>query len=164
MFQSIEVQRDKYKFFLIIQNLNNDDVELYSDEENYVLCRSWKKWPTWIWTKDNFDISLLSEIECGIDKYRLEYDTKFTCKRELYNLLKDHYNGLGDYYFEMGYLVCNKTVKPKETDGNYFLATTDDIDILTEFTYNESKEISDVKDLSMKEAKDAAIKRQKILT
>ena len=64
----------------------------------------------------------------------------------------------------MGYLVCNKTVKPKETDGNYFLATTDDIDILTEFTYNESKEISDVKDLSMKEAKDAAIKRQKILT
>lgn len=102
---------------------------------------------------------MLSEIECGIDKYRLEYDTKFTCKRELYNLLKDHYNSLEDYYFEMGYLVCDKTVKPKETDGNYFLATTDDIDILTEFTYNESKEISDVKDLSMEEAKDAAIKR-----
>lgn len=159
IFQSSEFQKDKYKFFLILQNLNNDDVELYSDEENYVLCRSGKKWPTWIWTKDNFDISLLSEIESGIDKYRLEYDTKFTCKRELYNLLKDHYNGLGDYYFEMGYLVCNKTVKPKETDGNYFLATTDDIDILTEFTYNESKEISDVKDLSMEESKDAAIKR-----
>lgn len=48
IFQSIEFQKDKYKFFLILQNLNNDDVELYSDEENYVLYRSGKKWPTWI--------------------------------------------------------------------------------------------------------------------
>ena len=44
VFQSSEFQKDKYKFFLILQNLNNDDLELYSDEENYVLCRSGKKW------------------------------------------------------------------------------------------------------------------------
>ncbi len=35
IFQSSEFQKDKYKFFLILQNLNNDDVELYSDEENF---------------------------------------------------------------------------------------------------------------------------------
>lgn len=42
-----------------------------------------------MWTKDNFDIILLSEIEETINKYLLDADTKFTCKRELHNLLKE---------------------------------------------------------------------------
>ncbi len=59
IFKSKEFQKDKYKFFLILQNINTEQVELYSDEENYVLCRSGKEWPTWIWTKDNFDKFLM---------------------------------------------------------------------------------------------------------
>lgn len=160
IFKSKEFQKDKYKFFLILQNINTEQVELYSDEENYVLCRSGKEWPTWIWTKDNFDITLLPEIEETINKYLLDVDTKFTCKRELYNLLKeDNYQYLGDYYFEMGYLVCDKTVKPKLSDGSLELATRDDIEILTKFTYDESREISDVKELTIDEAKKDVEKR-----
>lgn len=154
VFKSKEFQKDKYKFFLILQNINTEQVELYSDEENYVLCRSGKEWPTWIWTKDNFDITLLPEIEETINKYLLDVETKFTCKRELYNLLKeDNYQYLGDYYFEMGYLVCDKTVKPRLSDGSLELATRDDIEILTKFTYDESRKISDVKELTIDEAK-----------
>ena len=85
IFQSDEFQKEKYKFFIILQNLNSENLVLYSDEENYVLCRSDKEWPTWIWTKDNLDVTLLPEIENAIDKYRLEFDTRFTCKKELYN-------------------------------------------------------------------------------
>lgn len=153
IFNSEPFQKDKYKFFLILQNLESETLELYSDEENYILCRGEKNYPTWIWTKDNFDISLLSEIEEAINLYRLNIDTRFTCKRELYNLLKqDNFKSLGDYYFEMGYLVCNSTIKPKVTDGKCELANENDKEILTKFMYDEFREISDVKELTIKEA------------
>ena len=42
---------------LILKNLPSETLELYSDEENYIVCRGHKKFPTWIWTKDNFDKS-----------------------------------------------------------------------------------------------------------
>ena len=80
IFKSDEFQKDKYKFLLVLQNLNSDTLELYSDQENYLLCRGGTKYPTWIWTKDNFDRSLLPEIEEAIDLYRLDQDTRFTCK------------------------------------------------------------------------------------
>lgn len=160
IFNSKSFQNDKYKFFLILQNLSSEKLELYSDEENYILCRGDIKWPTWIWTKNNIDVSILKEIEEAINLYRLNFDTRFTCKKELYDLLKkDNYENLGDYYFEMGYLVCNKTIEPKKTDGKCELATKDDKDILTQFIYNESREISDVKNLTLEEAKSDVEKR-----
>ena len=55
IFNSKEFQNDKYKFYIILKNLPSPELELYSDEENYIICRGSKKWPTWIWTKDNFD-------------------------------------------------------------------------------------------------------------
>ena len=153
IFYSFEFQKDKYKFFLILQNLSSEELELYSDEENYVLCRGNTKYPTWIWTKDNIDISLLPEIEEAIQLYRLDIDTRFTCKKELYDLLKnDNFDALGDYYFQMGYLTCSQAVKPKNTDGYIDKATEQDRDILINFICKETKEISDVKDLNLEEA------------
>ena len=155
IFKCEEFQKDKYKFLLILQNLNGEKLELYSDEENYVLCRGDIKYPTWIWTKDNIDVSLLPEIEEVINLYRLDKETRFTCKKELYDLLlKDKFDSLGDYYFEMGYLVCDKTISPKKVDGYLSKATKSDKEILSRFIYNESYEISDVKDLTLAEAKE----------
>ena len=160
VFKSPEFQKDKYKFSLILQKLDSDEVELYSDEKNYVLCRSGLNFPTWIWTKDNFDKNLVKEIEEAIELYRLDNDTRFTAKRELYNLLiEDKYEGLGDYFFEMGYLCCSKTVEPKKVDGYIAKATLDDEEVLTRFNYKESKEISDVRDLRYEEAKESFYKR-----
>ena len=119
--KSSEFEKDKYKFFLVLQNLNSDTLEFFSDEENYLLIRGNKKFPTWIWTKDNFDKRVFNEIcEC-IELFRLDVDTRFTCKKELFNLLKENYPNLGDYYFEMGYLVCDKTKKPKHNIKSFRL-------------------------------------------
>ena len=52
IFQLDEFLKEKYKFSLIFQNLKSDEVELYSDEENYLFCRGKKGYPTWIWTRD----------------------------------------------------------------------------------------------------------------
>ena len=160
IFKSEDFQKDKYKFVLILQNLESDTLELYSDEENYVLCRGNKKYPTWVWTKDNFDRSLLPEIEEGMNLFRLDVDTRYTCKKELYDLLvKDNFESLGDYYFEMGYLTCSKTVLPKQVDGYFAEASKDDEEVLTKFIYNESREISDIRDLTLEEAKETFRKR-----
>ena len=61
IFSSIEFQKDKYKFYLISLNLKSESVMLYSDEENYVICRGAEGLPTWIWTKDGFDVSKIEE-------------------------------------------------------------------------------------------------------
>ena len=116
IFRSDEYQKDKDKFYLINQNLKSDTVLLYSDEENYVICRGAIGWPTWIWTKDNFDITKLNEIMEAIELYLTDDDKdKFTCKKELYDLLVEaEFDKMNlDDYFEMGTLSCKKTKKPR---------------------------------------------------
>ena len=86
IFDSEEFLKDKYKFSLVFQNLKSSEVELYSDEENYLLCRGKKGYPTWIWTKEHFDKELLKEIESVMEIYMAdEQQTKFTCKESCFN-------------------------------------------------------------------------------
>ena len=59
IFISEEFKKDKYKFNLILKNLPSSELELYSDEESYIVCRGSKKWPTWIWTSSSFEKSKL---------------------------------------------------------------------------------------------------------
>lgn len=155
IFNSNEFLKDKVKFQLILQNLDSVELELYSDEENYILCRGSKKLPTWIWTRDNIDKSLIKEIEEVIDLYRLGFESRFTAKRELYELLvKDKYKSLGDYYFEMGFLECKNLIIPKKCDGYIEKLSLDDKDIITKFIYEESRKMDYAKELSYDESVD----------
>lgn len=161
IFQSQEFQKDKYKFFILLQKLSDKSLKLYSDEENYIVCGDEdSKYPTWIWTKDNFDASLLPEIESAIELFLQDRETRFTCKQELYNYLaKNNFDYLGDYYFEMGYLTCKETIKPKYSDGYMDKVNIDDKNILSNFIYEESREIVDSKDLTLGEAEKTFMKR-----
>ena len=104
IFESLEFVKDKYKFNIILKNLNSPTLEMYSDEEDYIVCRGAKHLPTWIWTKDEFDKNKINEIETLMEMYLTEEQkNKFTCKKELYNLLVERGNikvNLEDY-FEM---------------------------------------------------------------
>ena len=42
IFNDSEFQKDKYKFNIIFKNLSSPELELYSDEENYIICRGSK--------------------------------------------------------------------------------------------------------------------------
>ena len=57
---------------------------------------------------------------------------KFTCKKELYDVLISRgfrYINRDDY-FEMGFLICHKTVKPKQCDGVLDRPNEEDRDML----------------------------------
>lgn len=155
IFKTNEYQKDKYKFYLISQNLKNDSVLLFSDEENYVVCRGNIGWPTWIWTKDKLTQDKISEVEKVIQNYFTDNEKdKFTCKKELYdNLVKDNFEFLNrEDYFEMGTLCCHKVKEPRETDGKLDRATIDELDILTEYWFNDSAEMNNIEPISMEQA------------
>lgn len=155
IFQSEEFLKDKYKFGIILKNLGSPTLELYSDEENYIICRGSVNWPTWIWTKDNFDILKLSDIEQLINMYLLDVDkTKFTCKKELYELLvRDNFETLNiDDYFEMGFLICKNTTKPKICDGGISVPDEKDRKVLEEYWYSDNQEMNGVDKITKEQA------------
>ena len=156
IFESADFQRDKYKFNLIFKNLSSPELELYSDEENYIICRGSKNWPTWIWTKDNFDKSKIDEIEELINMYLTDKEKdKFTSKKELYDLLieRDFVNVNKDDYFEMGFLVCYKTVKPKECDVFLSKPVEEDRSILERYWYDDNMEMNGIDPITIEQAK-----------
>ena len=155
IFRSDEYQKDKDKFYLINQNLKSDTVLLYSDEENYVICRGAIGWPTWIWTKDNFDITKLNEIMEAIELYLTDDDKdKFTCKKELYDLLVEaEFDKMNlDDYFEMGTLSCKKTKKPRQCDGKISIPSISEKEILVKYWFDDSQEMKGVNPISMEQA------------
>ena len=154
IFTSDEFIKDKYKFNIILQNLSSDNLELYSDEENYVVCRGRKDLPTWIWTRDGFDRSLLPEIQYLINLYLTDVEkNKFISKRELYDLLmKDGFDKLNDDYFEMGILICEKVKQPKKCDGYITIPSIDDIPILGNYFYNDCIEMHGVDQITLDQA------------
>ena len=158
IFSSDEFQKDKYKFYLISLNLKSESVMLYSDEENYVICRGIVGLPTWIWTKDGFDISKLEEIKNTMNLYLTDADKdKFTCKKELYDLLvSTGYDKLNtDDYFEMGTLFCRKTKQPRQCDGYITIPTLNEKTTLVKYWYDDSMEMNGVSPISMEQAEEA---------
>ena len=155
IFYSEEFQKDKYKFFLIMQNLKSESVLLYSDEENYVICRGAVGLPTWIWTKDGIDHDKVVEIEEAMKYYLTDSPKdKFTCKKELYDyLLEDDFELLNrDDCFEMGTLFCRNVKEPRKTDGKMDKPRVDEKELLTQYWYNDSLEMNNTDPISMEQA------------
>lgn len=161
IFKTKDYKNDSYMFYLIEKNFPSPDLMLYSDEENYVVCRGAIGVPTWIWTKDNIDKDKVLEIEKVMNLYLTDNKKdNFTCKKELYNYLKDSYSPLNkEDYFEMGFLICNKVKSPRKTDGHFEKASKVDFDTLVDFYYNHTLEVRDVMDYTIDEVKDK-IKRK----
>ena len=156
VFMSREFQKDKYKFSIIIQNLSSPELELYSDEESYIVCRGSKKYPTWIWTSDDFDGSKIGEIEDLIKLYLTDNKKdKFTCKKELYDLLvKRNFANLNlDDYFEMGFLICNQTKAPKVCDGVLSKPIGSDSEVLVKYWYDDNIEMNGNVPYTMEQAR-----------
>ena len=156
IFESAEFQKDKYKFNLIFKNLSSPELELYSDEESYMFCRGAKNLPTWIWTIDDFDESKIIEIEELIKMYLTENEKdKFTCKKELYDLLVERdfdYLNVDDY-FEMGFLICHHTKTPKICDGTLSKPTESDREVLVKYWYDDNMEMNGANPITMEQSK-----------
>lgn len=157
IFESNEFQKDKYRFNLIFKNLPSPELELYSDEESYMICRGSKNLPAWIWTSDSFDKSKIEEIEELIKMYLTDNEKdKFTCKKELYDLLveRNFANLNTDDYFELGFLICHHTKTPKECDGVLERPTESDREVLAKYWYDDTREMNSVTPITIEKSKE----------
>lgn len=165
VFMNEEFQKDKYEFNIIMKNLSSDDLELYSDEENYIICRGSKNLPTWIWTRDNISEKLVVEIEELIKLYLTDKEKDaFTCKREFYNMLiQSGFKNINkEDYFEMGFLRCDKLIGTRKHLGRLSKPTEKDRAILEKFWYDDSIESNGIANRTIEQAKkdvDAFLKR-----
>ena len=144
-----DFQKEKDKFYLLSLIASQEGSKLYSDLENYILGRCEDNMPCWIWTKDNMTEEVYKNLKIDLENYLLDGKTKYTCKKELYDLLKRDYQTSN--YYEMGYLSCDNLIKPKERKGIFVRPSYNDREVLAQYWMDNEKEIEQ-KDLSKEEA------------
>ena len=144
VFKTEAYLKDQYKFSLVKQNLASAEVLLYSDDENYLLCRGNEKYPTWVWTKDHLSKDKYLEVMESMKYYLTNREKdKFTCKKEFYDfLVQENYTYLNlEDYFEMGFLRCYQVKEPKTCDGYLDHALESDLDLLAQYWYQSNQEM-----------------------
>ncbi len=132
-------QEEKEKFYVISLISTGDNPLIISDLDNYVIARSEIGYPTWIWTKDNISKDIILELEKELDNYFVSGENKFTCKKELFELLKkknDTYKEL-----EMGFLSCDEPVKPSKGKGIFVRPNYSDKVTIAEYLRAHNKEL-----------------------
>ena len=132
-------QKEKEKFYLLSVIATGEDPLLYSDNENYIVGRSEVGYPTWIWTIDNLKPEKVEEIKEVLENYLVEGENKFTCKKELYDLLSKEYDTKD--YFEMGFLSCKEQIEPPKVEGKFTKPSYGDKVTLAEYWRDNNKEL-----------------------
>lgn len=141
IFQSKEFEKDKYKFFIALKILADDNSCVYSDEKEYAIMQMNKNLPIWIWTSDNINSNYVDEI---IETINLHYNKscKIICKKEFYNLLLEKGINIDKKMSkEIGTLFCKQTITPKIIKGNMELAKITDLDVLAKYWHDDYVEM-----------------------
>lgn len=155
IFQSKEYRKDRNLFHIIELNLQTDDVLLYSDEKNYVICRGAVGRPTWIWTVDGIEERAMGEVASLIAECYMTDNSKckFTSKKAFYAYLKEsNYPYLLNDYFEMGALECHGVSEPQKCDGFLRKAKRKDIDVLAKYWFDDNQEMNSSAVFTMQQA------------
>lgn len=148
MLEVLNTLEEQSQFALLYQIVSDEVVELSTDNQNYVIARNKKSNPVWVWTVNNISKQKQLEVMAEMEKFVLDSETKFTCKKEFYeNLKANKFKLLTNRYFEMGTYYCNKTIKPKNVLGECVLAKKSDVEMLAtyyaEFVFEiDKKEVS----------------------
>lgn len=146
-------EKDRDKFYLL--NLISETVGsfLSSDNTTYIIGRSRAGLPTWIWTLDDIDKVNLESLKNDLQKYLEVGKNKITGKKELYNLLSNHYETTD--YFEMGFLLCKKLKEVTLSNGFLDKPNYGDKVTLAKYWQANCKEMYQ-KELSFEEALEEA--------
>ena len=141
IFQSKDFEKDKYKFYIALKILADNDSCVFSDEKEYAILQMNEKLPIWIWTRDNIALKCVDEI---IKTLNLHYNKncKIICKKEFYNLLLEkNVNFDKKMSKEIGILICKKAIPPKIITGNMELAKITDLDVLAKYWHEDYVEM-----------------------
>ena len=141
IFKKDEFLKDQYKYHMLLKMFESNENYIVSDEENYIIGRSNKGLPVWIWTKDDISQSKILELEEALNEFLIDKENSITCKKELYDALVNNYPNTANY-FEMGFLMCNKLNEVKKSEGYLDRPNYGDKMLLARYWIDERKESS----------------------
>lgn len=142
IFKISDFRKDLNIFNIVVKDVLKECKEIYSDNVNYVVV--FRDDFTIVWTKNNIDFVALLDVVDILDKH---YDNNTICRKELGSILD-----IGPIYDEINCLQCNKIRKPKECSGFLHLPTNYDIDILSKYFFEYTKEVNFRKITSLDDA------------
>ncbi len=141
IFKSKEFEKDRYKFFIALKILADNNSCLYSDEKNFVIMQMNENLPIWIWARDDIDSKCVDEIIVAL-KMHFNRNCKIICKKEFYKLLLDKDININrKLSSEIGTLFCIKTIPPKIIKGHMELAKLTDLSVLARYWFNDYVEM-----------------------
>ena len=145
IFQSVEFEKDKYKFYIALKILADNNSSIYSDEKEYAIMQMNESLPIWIWTRDDIDSKCVDEIILAL-KLHYNKNCKIICKTEFYNLLLEKNVDIDKKLsLEIGTLFCKKTISPRIIKGHMEIAKITDLDILSKYWYDDYVEMENDK-------------------
>lgn len=103
------VPNDKYLFHMLYILLDDNKTNIFHSNNDYIIASSSKFNETWIWTNDKIDSKKAKELIKIIEKEIIQTKTKITCKKYLYDILKEKYETTN--YLELNCLSCTKLNK-----------------------------------------------------
>jgi hypothetical protein len=93
IFESDAYLQDANRFYIIKMNFPSPDLLLFSDEENYVICRGKLGYPTWVWTADDIGETQMAEIARVLaDEYLGPERNQITAKPRFYEKYRHRLN------------------------------------------------------------------------
>lgn len=144
--EAAELMREEaITYSVLINILQGECTDIFTDSENMVVCYSASPWPVWVWCRDVEDASVVGEIaRCIREKLPLEQVRACIMSEELLEKLKET-----DAYFrsaerKMGLLsyrldaICDVHYP---CDGSMRLVREDEITALTDVRHDMSMEM-----------------------
>lgn len=116
IFKNSAFIKEQYKFHMLLKMFESKDNLFYSDEESYIIGRSNKGLPIWIWTIENISEEKVNEIKETLKIFLSNGINKITCKKELYDLLSKYFENTSNSS-EMGFLICEQLNEVKNSEG-----------------------------------------------
>ncbi|MBP5679191.1 MAG: GNAT family N-acetyltransferase [Bacilli bacterium] len=132
-------QKEREKFYVISLIATGDNPLILSDKESYIIARSAKGLPTWIWTKDHLPPEKYKEIESCLEEFFEKGENDFTSKKEFYDYI--HNKEKTTNYLEMGFLDCEEVMNPLKGKGIFVRPSHEDKVTLAEFWRQNVKEL-----------------------
>lgn len=143
IFQSDIYKKDEYLFSEVL----NENVQIISNEEDYIVFYDDENNKIWVWSKDKINKKVFEEIEQIIWECLLqEKNSRIICKENLYRmLLKDDLILLNlEDYNETNFYKPNNKKNLKPCDGDVYIPNIYDIDKISRYYYENCLESTDI--------------------
>ncbi|MBE6635080.1 MAG: GNAT family N-acetyltransferase [Ruminococcaceae bacterium] len=128
--------KEKITYSVLEKILNLTCTDIFTDNENFIICYSAPPYPVWVWQKDNEDCGTAATVADILNRSFSVLDGyKYNMSYELFRALSAVNESFAENRIAMGmlsYELIGEPVMPNIADGAMESADISDIEVLTD--------------------------------